>query len=60
MNEESSYISFNMTVPVETKWLPLFKMAATDFGFSFVRAAKHVRILHQLAKYNFLWIPLLC
>ena len=43
MNEESSYISFNMTMPIETKWRPVFKMAATDFYIFFVRVAKHVR-----------------
>ena len=42
MNDESSYISFNMTMPIETKWRPFF-----------VPVAKHVRILSQVAKYNF-------
>ena len=53
MNEESSYFSFNMTMPVETKWQPFFKMDATDFCLSFVQVAKHVRILPQVAKYIF-------
>ena len=57
MNKESSYISFNMTMPVETKWRPFFKMADTDFCVLFVRVAKHVRILAQVAKHYFLWIP---
>ena len=56
MNDESSYISFNMTMPIETKWWPFFKMADTDFCLSFVPAAKHVRILSQVTKYNLLWI----
>ena len=57
MNEESSYISFKMTMPVETKWQPFFEMAITNFCISFVQVAKHVRILAQVAKHNFLWIP---
>ena len=56
MNEESSYISFNMTMPIETKWRPFFKMADTDFCLFFVPVAKHVRILPQVTNYIFLWI----
>ena len=56
MNDESSYISFNMTMPIETKWRPIFKMTDTDFYLFFVPVSKHVRILSQVTKYNFLWI----
>ena len=34
MNEESSYISFNMTMPIETKWPSFFKMADMISAFS--------------------------
>ena len=56
MNEESSYICCNMTMPTETKWRPFFKMADTDFYLFFVTVTKYVRILPQVTKYNFLWI----
>ena len=56
MDEESSYINSNVTMPIKTKWRPFFKMAATDFCLFFVSVARHVGNLPQVTKYTLLWI----
>ena len=45
-----------MTMPIKTKWRPLFKMAATDFCLFFLLVFRHVRNLPQATKSTFLCI----
>ena len=56
MNEESSYINSNMTMPTKTKWQPFFKMAATNFCLFCLSVSRHVNNLPQVTKYTFSWI----
>ena len=58
MNNESSYISFNMTMPIETKWRSFCKMADTDLisAFSLSQWPSMLESCLKLQNIIFLWI----